>query len=186
MKELKGIDERTVVHCPTEELAKQVLKIAHEAGMKWWSGNLYIYNENTCYKLNEGLYADLKYYTNEGYTILPAEDFIRLNSYVISDNGSAWFDLDDPIPVIGKNAGKPIDDILNFTAEDARRLVDQTKKEEERMWMRAILSEIKENFRDGSITTSIDSSVAGIIIERLEEKRFIIEPKGANTYKISW
>lgn len=27
MKELKGIDERTVVHCPTEELANQVLEI---------------------------------------------------------------------------------------------------------------------------------------------------------------
>lgn len=36
------IDINTVVHCPTEELANEVLAIADNLGYKWHSGNRYI------------------------------------------------------------------------------------------------------------------------------------------------
>lgn len=78
--------EKTVVHCPTEELARKVLAIAHEAGLEWDSRCSYAdiawkyYKEHTCYHFQEGAYGSLGYYKSENFTILSDTEFIRLNT----------------------------------------------------------------------------------------------------------
>lgn len=83
MKQLKGIDENTVVNCPTEELSNKVLEIAKEAGCSPFLVNsMYChYEKDTCYNLMNGTFSDIRYYKNiKDYTILPAEEFIKLNT----------------------------------------------------------------------------------------------------------
>lgn len=52
------INNKLVVNCETEELAKEFLQYCHEQGIKWRSGNSLLYDddssweilrENTCY-----------------------------------------------------------------------------------------------------------------------------------------
>jgi hypothetical protein len=84
-KELKGIDKNTVVHCPTEELANQVLRIAHEAGYEWNDGDSFIncnnhwnmYKSETCYSLLSGTYLNTNPKLDK---IITAEEFIKLNT----------------------------------------------------------------------------------------------------------
>ena len=67
---LKGIDEKTVVQCPTEELANKVLGIADKGGLKWSDGSSFShpnnhwkeYRENTCYFLTKGTYCSVDYF----------------------------------------------------------------------------------------------------------------------------
>ena len=78
--------ENTVVHCPTEELANKILKIAHDNGYKWCSGYSYIsrnnwehYKENTCYNIVKGTYCDKEYSLDRHYTIISAKQFLINN-----------------------------------------------------------------------------------------------------------
>ena len=71
-----------VMHCKTEEEAKEFCKVMHDAGMKWSSGNSYasdtswyIYGEGTAYKFNRGMYGTIEFYQDGGYTILEWSDF---------------------------------------------------------------------------------------------------------------
>lgn len=86
MSELK-LKHDEVVHCPTEDLANQVLQIAHDLGYKWLLDELYIedncyviYKEDTCYNLNRGTFSSTEHYENhdyDDYSIIPAEEFIK-------------------------------------------------------------------------------------------------------------
>lgn len=65
------------VHCDTEEKANEFLKIADEFGYKWCNGESYTdcnewnrYDEQTCYDLESGGYADYKFFKQENYTIV--------------------------------------------------------------------------------------------------------------------
>lgn len=78
---------KTVVHCPTQELAQKVLRIADEYGLTWSNGQAYTsynpwgtYNSSTCYLLVRGFFLTTETYSSKGYTMLPAEEFIRLNT----------------------------------------------------------------------------------------------------------
>lgn len=87
--------ENTVVHCPTEELANKVLKIAHDNGYKWCTGSSYIssnncwepYKENTCYDIVRGEYSCKEYCLSTHYTIISAEQFLKdnLNQEIMKD-----------------------------------------------------------------------------------------------------
>jgi hypothetical protein len=84
-KDLK-IGNNIVVHCPTEELAKEVLAIADQLGYKWFNGDPLTKNsywadceEDTCYNLTEGLFAPLDYYMLQKMIIISAEEFISLH-----------------------------------------------------------------------------------------------------------
>lgn len=80
------INGNKVIHCPTEELAKQVIEIAFELGIKWCSWpsiytNWGSYKEKTCYSL--GAYTkDLLSYGNttcdaySSFEKVPAQEFI--------------------------------------------------------------------------------------------------------------
>ena len=85
---LRGLTERTVVHCKTEQEAQKVLTIANKAGLTWINGKKFS-PENTqwerrgaesCYELNRGIVHVVAFWRAEGYTILSAEDFIKKNS----------------------------------------------------------------------------------------------------------
>lgn len=76
-----------VMHCKTEEEAKDFCRVLHEAGRKWDNGNSYIdktyydnHKELTCYYFNEGMFAG-KYFIKEDYdgpyTILEWSDFMK-------------------------------------------------------------------------------------------------------------
>jgi hypothetical protein len=76
MGDLK-IDNNTVVHCKTEELAKQVLKIAYKLGYKWSNGASFLYE----HKWN--LFKDLShYFLHEGF--VAKRDFFGINYKIIS------------------------------------------------------------------------------------------------------
>ena len=87
MEETKGelkISENTVVHCPTEELAKKVVSIFINNNYRWAMGETHwsVFGDCTCYnpKLNKGLgFCDKEWYINKAYNIISAEDFIALH-----------------------------------------------------------------------------------------------------------
>jgi hypothetical protein len=73
-----------VMHCKTEEEARNFCNYLHEHGRRWCSGNSYA--DNTCwgmhekgiaYNFNEGCHCDINYYKCWGYTILEWSDFIN-------------------------------------------------------------------------------------------------------------
>lgn len=85
MKTLNGLDENTVIRCPTKGDANRVLRIIKDAGYKWVGGpeidpcdNEYV-PKNIFYSISpRGL--DFGYSYHEGKTILPASEFLRLNA----------------------------------------------------------------------------------------------------------
>lgn len=113
MEEIKGdlkISKNTVVHCPTEELANKVLAIGEVCGRTWSSGDKYSdknlwgrYKKESCYNLNTGVFANVDFYTQQGYNIISAEEFIALHKKEENieqstsgrkyDNGKLRYDL---------------------------------------------------------------------------------------------
>ncbi len=90
----KIMQENTVVHCDTEEKAKDLLEWADACGLRWLSGKDYSvlnyqdHSEETCYYLNNGEFSGLLYFTNaRHYNILTPEE-VRINtgdSYILSN-----------------------------------------------------------------------------------------------------
>lgn len=81
--------KKFAIHCETEELAKQVLQIAHDAGLTWSSGDKLL--EKNLKGINGGVdicfcYSDARdgmtWCTDSlamhyGYTIVKSQDFIE-------------------------------------------------------------------------------------------------------------
>jgi len=73
-----------VMHCKTEKEAKDFCKVMDEDGRKWSTGVSYIdnpkyenYETETCYALDNWVYADSGFFKTQGYTILEWEDFME-------------------------------------------------------------------------------------------------------------
>ena len=84
-KKLK-ISKDTCIHCPTLELAKQVLSIFHQLGLRWCDEKHYTlthnwdwYEENTVYYPFDGKLASLKL-VQEIDKVINAEEFIALHT----------------------------------------------------------------------------------------------------------
>lgn len=78
--------EKTAIHCPEESDAIAVCKLFHEAGWKWKDGRDFLDShdwnyrkEITCYDPS-GQVAGIHYYKERNFTILPAKQFLALNS----------------------------------------------------------------------------------------------------------
>lgn len=63
------LDNNLVVNCRTEEDAKELLKLAHESGLKWRIGTPYteltcwkIHRERSCYELGDGGYCSDEFF----------------------------------------------------------------------------------------------------------------------------
>lgn len=74
----KLVASKTVVHCKTEEEAKQLLNWANDQGLKWLNGASYkehtsykAYTSDTCYDLKTGQYSGKEYFIRKNYTIIP-------------------------------------------------------------------------------------------------------------------
>lgn len=75
------------IHCPTEELAKEVLYLASKMGYKWNTGDLFIdcthwkvNKYETCYYISGGLYGCKELALKQGYNVVSAEKFIKFYS----------------------------------------------------------------------------------------------------------
>jgi hypothetical protein len=73
-----------VMHCKTEEEARDFCNYLHSIGKEWWGGESYLfdtqwhkYKEDTAYNFNTGVFADIPYYRHYNYTILEWEDFMN-------------------------------------------------------------------------------------------------------------
>ena len=93
------ISEKTCIHCPTLELAKQVLNIFHQLNLKWCSGNNYIRDtnwdrnkENTVYHPFDGEFSSLEFAREIGCKVINAKEFIALHTE------KEEFDLENYIP----------------------------------------------------------------------------------------
>lgn len=82
---INNLTENDVIHCPTLELAKQVLEIADNAGLTWITGksfteynHWYLYEHNMCYNLKKGQ-CGVNFYKQKMYNIIKAKDFIEAN-----------------------------------------------------------------------------------------------------------
>ena len=86
------LKENECIHCETEEQAKAICKLMHEAGLKWYNDETYIYYNNynisykseTCYIPIEGTYCNLKYAKASHYKIYKAEQFLTKNTKTMS------------------------------------------------------------------------------------------------------
>lgn len=83
---LKGIEEKTVVHIPTRELAKEVCEIAGKAGIKTLHREEYSVERHwaqrdgkTCFWFSAGIVHSIDYFKSENHPVLDAKEFIRLN-----------------------------------------------------------------------------------------------------------
>ncbi len=77
---------RTAIHCSTKSEAEQVEKICgFEKCAKAWL----IYKKTYCISLSKdavickGMFSEIDWYAKNGYTIIPAADFIAANSGVV-------------------------------------------------------------------------------------------------------
>lgn len=75
-------DKNVCMHCRTREEAEDFCREMEKAGLTWSSGISYlkmkwfsIYENNTCYCFNEGVYGDIKQAKTKGYTILEWSDY---------------------------------------------------------------------------------------------------------------
>ena len=85
------LKENECIHCETEEQAKAICKLMHEAGLKWRYGqnylhltNYYTHTTETCYFPIDGQYDELSYAKQENYTIYKAEQFLTKNTKTMS------------------------------------------------------------------------------------------------------
>ena len=65
-------NEYNIFHCETEEIANQLLRIAHEHGYKWRTKDSYLdynywdkYCENTCYWIGDSTYNSIQYFETQ-------------------------------------------------------------------------------------------------------------------------
>ena len=81
--EFKNKDNKIVVHCKTEEEAKDFCKQMHKHRMKWWNGESYLENTNynahhggTCY-YGSGEYSSRDFAEKHNYKILEWSDYMQ-------------------------------------------------------------------------------------------------------------
>ena len=85
------LKENECIHCETEEQAKAICKLMHEAGLKWKGGesylhltNYYTHTTETCYFPIDGQYDELYYAKQENYKIYKAEQFLNQKQETMS------------------------------------------------------------------------------------------------------
>lgn len=81
--QIQDLSRTDVIHCKTLQEARALLKIFDSLGLTWTYAKSYLtetkwesYKENTCYCPKSGTYSSLKYFTDNGYTVYQASDFV--------------------------------------------------------------------------------------------------------------
>lgn len=82
--DIKNYPDKYVMHCKTEEEAKNFCDYMHSIGRKWFNGNSYkdtteynAFMDKTVYYFNESVYGSIKYAQEKGYKILEWSDFMN-------------------------------------------------------------------------------------------------------------
>ena len=82
-EEFKDINNKIVVHCKTEEEAKDFCRQMHEHGMKWCDGDSFLekinfntWKSKTCY-YNNGRFSIVEHAKEYGYKILEWSDYMK-------------------------------------------------------------------------------------------------------------
>lgn len=118
-----------VMHCKTEEEAKDFCMYLHNIGKKWRVGNSYSeetyyvqHREHTAYNFNDGGYCNVRDYRHWGYTILEWSDFmnkeftkadLRTGDVILRRNGDVEIVNRELDMLICSNGGwNDLDDIL--------------------------------------------------------------------------
>lgn len=91
------------IHCPTEDLDKQVLYIADKLGYKWNTGKSFtehsnwdIYKRSTCYVISEGLFGSKENAISDKYNVVSAEEFINFyKEYLEMEKRNISISLDE-------------------------------------------------------------------------------------------
>ena len=87
------LQENECIHCETEEQAKAICKLMHEAGLTWNIGDSYLetkyyYHEGSksgnCYFPAKGEFSDLTFAKEEKYKIYKAEQFLNQKKEIMS------------------------------------------------------------------------------------------------------
>ena len=108
-----------VMHCKTEEEAKDFCRVLHEAGRRWFAGDYYLenncfdkYKSETGYNFNNGTYANVDYYKYRNYIVLEWSDFmdhvftkddLKTGDVVLRRDGSVGIFIKDPNLIIFKS-----------------------------------------------------------------------------------
>lgn len=100
MKELKGIDENTVIHCETHFEDARVRNILSFFKMNWANGESFrlhsnwpSFGQNTCIYPNQGVSIHLNHARQDCRYILTATEFIRLNTEPTIPEVAEWLTL---------------------------------------------------------------------------------------------
>lgn len=83
MEDKNGISDNLVVHCPTEDVAREVLKCLNNLGYTWYNKDKYcpdhnhweVYKGTTCYHIKQGVYGRLGDF--RGLLIISGEEFLK-------------------------------------------------------------------------------------------------------------
>jgi hypothetical protein len=80
---LKPIENDMIVHCKTEDEAKELIRWAYECGFEWvisdaYKTNFAMYKEETCYYFLQFSisFSSKKYFDNKGYDILEFSELV--------------------------------------------------------------------------------------------------------------
>lgn len=187
---LKEIKPGMVIHCPTEEEAKELLKYLDGLGYRWFSTsekllesiNYDAYGENMCYSIEqhmEVMYSDINYFESEGYEVTEFSDLIE-PELTIEEVLSILAEIGNlcttneimcsncPLYVKNTGTGKNLCDIEEFTSNE-RKIIeicqqwksDHEKKEPEVEWVYRVFG--AENFGEKFFDTEEEA------IKRCEE-----------------
>ena len=116
----------TVVHCRTEEQAKELLDFMHGKGMKWTDGSslksTYYsrHTEETCYDFNKGYtvsYCDISCYSTDGYKIISYEEALKENTMPFKVNDEITYTNGKKGRIICTDAKDAINPIISETEE---------------------------------------------------------------------
>lgn len=128
----KHKDQKVVMHCKTEEEAKDFCRVMDEAGLRWVTGERYTnvleyerYRQKTCYQFNCGRFASKEFFVEEGYEILEWSDFMNSQSkqFTKSDlrNGDVCVQRDGIVEIA-------IVDLGCFLVKSGYNLIDDFKE----------------------------------------------------------
>jgi len=90
--ELKGIEGKVAIHCPTVGLFEQVLDLfpINAEKRKLMDFGFDKYGNETCIADYGLFYGRIDFWKSEGYTIITASEFIAMNTEPESDSVQHW------------------------------------------------------------------------------------------------
>ncbi len=82
MRRIETLREKEAIFCSTKEESAKIWKLLNNIGksvpLDSWENRKYAvgdYNDGLCYEFFE--WCSVKYYTEKGYTIIPAKEFLE-------------------------------------------------------------------------------------------------------------